>query len=129
MARLVVKGAMLRCSQGAAPGSLSVSRPNVTAQDLDVAVVMDFAPNTNIPPFGMCRSMLNPTVQSATSAAGGALTPQPCVPNTTSAWTPGCAKLEIQTMKALTDRCTLSCAWGGTIEVSYPGQAAVEVPG
>lgn len=128
MARLVVKGALLKCSQGAASGSLTVTRPNVTAQDKDVGTVMDFAPNTNVAPFGMCRSMLNPTVQSATAAAGGALTPQPCVPNTTSPWSPGCPKLEIQGMKALTDSCKLTCAWGGTIEVSYAGQAAVEVP-
>lgn len=128
MAFLVVNGAQLRCSQGAAPAALNVVRPNVTACELDVAVVIDAAPTSNIAPFGMCRSTLNPSVASATSAAGGTLTPQPCVPNTSGPWTPGCARLEIQQQRALTDACTLTCAWGGTIEVQSAGQTAVEVP-
>ncbi len=128
MAMLVVKSAQLRCSQGTAPSSLTVVRPQVTCQDKDVAIVADCAPNTNIAPFGQCRSTANPAVQAATAAAGGALTPVPCVPNTPKPWSPGCAKLEIAGQSALSDACKLQCLWSGVIEISNPGQTLCEVP-
>jgi len=77
---------------------------------------MDFAPMVNIMPFGMCRSMANPQVASATSAAMGVLTPMPCIPNIVAPWTPGGQDL-ISFMPALLDNCKCMCLWAGQISV------------
>ena len=72
----------------------------------------------------MCQSIANPQVQTATSAAMGTLTPQPCVPAIVSAWTPGSAQMKVKNTPALTDSCTCSCMWNGTISIKNPGNAA-----
>jgi hypothetical protein len=129
MGKAVVTGAVLQCSMGAAPGSLTVVPPGgrVNANQLAMATVMDFAPTTNIAPFGMCTTLSNPQVASATSAAQGVLTPQPCIPVTTAPWTPGSAKVTIGGMPALTDSSTCMCMWGGTITIKNAGATTVEV--
>jgi hypothetical protein len=129
MGKAVVTGAVLQCSMGASPGSLTVVPPGgrVTANQLAVATVMDFAPTTNIAPFGMCTTLSNPQVASATSAAQGVLTPQPCIPVTTAPWTPGSSKITIGNMPALTDNSTCACMWGGTITVKEAGAKTVEI--
>ena len=122
MSKLVAHGAMLRCSQGMAPSSLSVlPRRSTAAGEKLVAVVTDFAPNVNVAPFGMCRSLANPQVAAATAAAFGALTPQPCVPVVTAPWAPGAAVAMVDEVPALTSDSTCMCAWAGTIAVSEPG--------
>lgn len=124
MAKYVCMGAQLKCSFGAAPSSLMVVvplRPKIDNKLL--ANVMDFAPMTNILPFGMCRSMSNPTVASATAAAMGTLTPMPCVPVPTGPWSPG-GQMKVMEMPALLDNGKLMCAWGGQITVSNPGNTA-----
>ncbi|MEO0948583.1 MAG: DUF4280 domain-containing protein, partial [Cyanobacteria bacterium J06641_5] len=82
MGTQVVAGAMLQCSFGAAPSSLIVvpKGPPVMAGGPLAATIMDYAPLVNILPFGMCSSLANPSVASATAAALGVLTPMPCVP-------------------------------------------------
>jgi len=81
MAKLVVSGAMLKCSEGLAPSSLTVLPLGPTsADDRPTATVMDNMPMVNIAPFGMCKTQANPQVAAATSAAMGVLTPMPCVP-------------------------------------------------
>jgi hypothetical protein len=129
MGKAVVTGAVLQCSMGAAPGSLTIVPPGgrVNANQLAMATVMDFAPTTNIAPFGMCTTLSNPQVASATSAAQGVLTPQPCIPVTTAPWTPGSAKVTIGGMPALTDSSTCMCMWGGTITIKNAGATTVEV--
>ena len=128
MPKLVVKGANLACSMGASPSQLSVLPANKVAGDsMDAANVQDMKPNVNIMPFGMCQSMSNPQVASATAAAQGVLTPQPCVPNTTSPWTPGSTSVTIGGQKALSDSCKLTCAFGGQIQVQSPGQTDIDV--
>jgi hypothetical protein len=89
---------------------------------------MDFAPMANIPPFGMCKSPANPTVITATAAAGGVLTPMPCVPVIPAPWVPGTPTFLIHTPPALNDNCKCLCTWGGVIEITYPGQSLVSVP-
>jgi hypothetical protein len=84
---------------------------------------MDFAPMMNIMPFGMCRSMANPTVASATSAAMGVLTPMPCIPVIVSPWAPGGKEL-VANMPALLDNCKTMCAYGGNISITNPGHVA-----
>ena len=125
MAKLVTTGAMLQCSFGTAPTSLAVADPTrPKCGNMLMATIQDMASGTNIPTFGMCQSIANPQVQTATSAAMGTLTPQPCIPAITSAWTPGSAQMKVKNTPALTDSCTCSCMWNGIISIKNPGNAA-----
>lgn len=128
MGKMVVNGALLQCSFGAAPSSLGVLGPKVKGGGAFAANVMDNKPAFNIKPFGMCSSMANPTVSAATSAAMGVLTPQPCTPMTMAApWAPGKPKVKIRKMPAVDDACTLNCNWGGVIKVNFAGQVLVDL--
>jgi hypothetical protein len=92
------------------------------------ANIMDHKPMVNIMPFGMCMSLSNPTVASATSAALGVLTPMPCIPNTTSPWSPGAPTMQLANQPALDDTSILNCMWGGVIKVNFAGQATEQIP-
>jgi hypothetical protein len=127
MAKLVVQGAMLQCSMGAAPCAFSVASPHhVDADEAAAGTVDDYAP-ANIPGFSMCQSPSNPEVAAATSAAMGVLTPQPCAPMVSAAWSPGASVTTINDRPALTDSCQCVCQWGGAISVTSAGQEDVEV--
>lgn len=129
MAQQVVNGAFMNCSFGVAPGTLTVMPSSmVNAGSKPAATVMDNAPFVNIPPFGMCTTLTNPQVASATSAASGVLTPQPCIPVTTAPWSPGAPTVMIGHKPALDNNCKLMCTWGGVISVSSPGQFTVNIP-
>jgi len=124
MGKFVTSGALLKCSFGMAPSSLMVvdpTRPKV--QGMPMANIMDNKPMANIMPFGMCQSMANPTVASATAAAMGVLTPMPCMPVIAAPWMPG-GKEMVSNMPALLDNCKCMCNWGGNIAVNFPGNAA-----
>ena len=124
----VVNGATLACSFGAAPSTLAVLPANrMLSGNQPAANIMDFVPMKNIMPFGMCMSLGNPTVASATAAAQGVLTPMPCIPVTTP-WKPGAATVQLGYMPALDNTCTCQCAWGGVITVVNPGQATEMIP-
>jgi Domain of unknown function (DUF4280) len=130
MPKVVVNGAVLQCTMGVAPGTLTVLPTNKTQGVMqNAATVMDFQPNVNIAPFGMCQSPSNPQVAAATAAAMGVLTPQPCVPVTTSPWTPGSSTVKINNLAALTDPSTCMCTWAGTISITSPGETTVEIDG
>ncbi len=127
MAKLVIHGALLKCSEGMAPSSLTVLPTNLTnGEDQPVATIMDHVPMVNIAPFGMCKSLANPQVAAATSAASGVLTPQPCIPMTSAPWTPGSSGVTVQGVAALVEGSTCVCTWAGTVEITYPGARAVE---
>lgn len=127
MPKMVVDGAKLKCDQGMAPATLTVLPVNGTSADeKPSATVNDFVPMTNIAAFGMCKSMANPQVASATAAAQGTLTPQPCTPVVVAPWSPGSSVASIQEQKALTADSKCSCTWAGTIEITDPG-TTVEV--
>ena len=79
----------------------------------------------NIMPFGMCTTLSNPQVAAATSAALGVLTPQPCIPVTTSPWVPGSPTVMVGGNPALQNSCQLMCQWGGVIAVNAAGQVTV----
>ena len=116
-----VTGAMLQCSFGMAPSSLiPLPTPRVMIEGRPAATIMDFAPFVNIPPFGMCMSLSNPTVAAATAAALGVLTPMPCIPVTTP-WKPGAIKTMLGGEPALDAGSTCQCAWGGIIQMTMPG--------
>lgn len=128
-APLVVMGAMLQCTFGMAPSSMVVTPDNVTnAGKVPAATIMDNIPMKNIMPFGMCQSLANPTVASATAAASGVLTPMPCVPVTTAPWAPGSPTVMIKNKPALNANCKLMCNWAGVISINSAGQFTVNVP-
>ncbi len=121
MGKFVCAGAMLQCSFGVAPSTLSIidpMRPKV--QNKPMGNIMDNKPMVNIASFGMCQSMANPQVASATAAACGVLTPMPCVPVIAAPWAPG-GKEMVSNMPALLDNCKCMCNWGGNISVTMPG--------
>jgi hypothetical protein len=127
MGLAVASGAMMSCSFGVAPSTLTVlPAGKVVADGVPMASIMDHQPNVNIAPFGMCTALSNPQVASATSAAQGVLTPQPCVPVTTTPWTPGATGVLVGTSPALTSSSTCSCMWGGVITISNPGTTTTQ---
>lgn len=122
-----VTGAMLTCTFGMAPATLNAIRPTVTVEGRPAANIGDAAPIVNVPPFGMCQSLANPTVAAATAAALGTLTPMPCVPAIVGTWTPAAPKTLVGGMPALAAGATLQCAYGGVISVAVPGTATTQV--
>ena len=128
MGQLVVNGAMMTCTFGVAPGTLTVLPVGrVQSSNQPAANIMDSKPNVNIAPFGMCMSMSNPQVASATAAAQGVLTPQPCVPMTMAPWSPGSPTVMVAGQPALTNSSTCNCTWGGVVTISNPGQMTTSV--
>jgi len=126
MAQQVTAGAVMTCSFGVAPSVLNVLPANRTNATTPAANIMDFVPMTNIPTFGMCMSLANPTVASATAAALGVLTPMPCIPVTTP-WTPGSPTVLIGGMPALNSTSKCMCSWAGVISIGYPGQVTTNI--
>lgn len=123
MSLLVAMGANLLCSMGTVPAPVKVtSQSKVLLEGKPAATIQDFAPTSNVGPFGMCTSMANPAVASATAAALGVLTPQPCVPVTTGSWIPTAPKVLINGKPCLAQDCKLVCAYAGQISVTLPGQ-------
>jgi Domain of unknown function (DUF4280) len=125
----VVNGAQLMCSFGAAPSNLVVLPVNRRMTDNQPAAnIMDYVPMVNITPFGMCMSPANPQVAAATAAALGVLTPQPCIPATSSPWTPGSPTVLLANQPALNNTSTCMCNWAGVITIANPGQTDAEIP-
>ncbi len=126
MPPLVSSGAMISCSMAMPPSPVALTAlPTGTpvSADSQAATIQAFVPMMNIPTFGMCGTPSNPEVAAATSAAMGVLTPAPCVPATSSPWTPGAIKVVINSQPALHTGCTASCMWGGVISIIDPGNA------
>ena len=128
MGMQVCMGAMMMCTQGAAPSSLLPTPKTVMTSSVLAANIMDHIPIANIPPFGMCMSPANPTVAAATAAALGVLTPMPCVPNTPAPWVPGSPTVLVAGQPALNDSSKLMCAWAGVISIGMPGQMTHQIP-
>jgi len=75
MGVMVTTGASIFCTFGTAPANLTVtSQSTVLGEGKPAATIED----TTVSTCGMCSSMGNPQVASATAAALGILTPQPC---------------------------------------------------
>jgi hypothetical protein len=116
------------CSFGMAPSTLVVTSNSKVLAPAPVATIMDKNPMVNVPPFGMCTSLANPAVASATAAALGVLTPQPCVPGLAAPWAPGSPKVLIGSYPALSNTSKLTCSYGGIISITSPGQTKFLVP-
>ena len=129
MACQVCSGAMMMCSFGAAPSTLNVLPANlVNSCSMPAANIMDNVPFLNIAPFGMCMSLANPAVASATAAALGVLTPMPCTPVIPAPWVVGAPTVLLAKMPTLNNSSTLMCAYAGVISISMPGQFTVMTP-
>lgn len=125
----VCMGASMQCSFGMAPSSLVVLPKNKTFTDqMPDANIMDHVPMVNIMPFGMCSSLANPAVASATAAALGVLTPMPCVPNTPAPWVTGAPTVLLVNAPTLDNVSKLNCVWGGVIQFVDAGEETVMVP-
>lgn len=119
-------GAMLKCSFGGAPSCLNIMPVNRVISDLPVANIMDNKPFVNIIPFAVCSSPANPSVASATAAAMGVVTPMPCIPLTAAPWVTGRPDILIGGYPALDASSKLICAYGGVIEITWPGKANIQ---
>lgn len=129
MARQVCTGAKLQCSFGATPSSLiAIPKGPPVLTGPNTATIKDHIPLANIQPFGLCSSLANPAVATATSAALGVLTPMPCIPVTPIPWAPGCSKVQINNTPALNNTSKCICTWLGIISIADPGQIPVEIP-
>ena len=131
MSQKVCMTAMLKCSFGVAPSNLLVPIPPVTTETQPAANINDHIPIANVPPFGMCQSLANPTVAAATTAALGVLTPMPSkvCPVLPAPWAPGSPTVLLRGMPALNKDCMLNCAWGGVIQITMPGTTKELVAG
>lgn len=126
MGLIVVTGAVLQCPFGTVPANLSVtSQRTVLAEGKPVATIQDSAPNANISSFGMCSSLANPQVASATAAALGVLTPQPCVPAVAGTWIPAQTTCLADGKPCLTSDAAAVCSYGGALCIVDAGQKTV----
>jgi hypothetical protein len=97
---------------GTTPSSLTVTSQQIeTIDGMLVATVEDFAPDSNLPSFGICMTL--------TAEAEGVSTP--CSPALSSPWTPGSTVKTINGMAVLTASSTLACDIGGAITITDPG--------
>ena len=128
MSQQVCMGAMTQCTFGLAPSTLMVIPINRVMTGTPAANIMDSKPMANVMPFGMCQSLANPMVASATAAALGVLVPMPCIPMTMAPWMPGAPTVMLGNMPTLNNSSKLMCMWGGVISINVPGQFTVMVP-
>ena len=119
-----VSTAQLLCSFGMAPSTLNVLPVRrVLVEGKPVATIEDMLPLVNILPFGMCTSLSNPEVASATAAALGVLTPMPCVPVPVGPWKPPSPTTLVGGVPAVSEGAICNCAWGGVVSVTFSGSA------
>jgi hypothetical protein len=129
MPQQVSMGAMLQCTFGAAPSQLVVLPVNqVMGEGPPAANIMDHIPMVNIMPFGVCSSLANPEVASATAAALGVLTPMPCIPATMSPWVTGAPTVLLGNQPSLDNISKCLCNWGGVVTIVDPATVNVMIP-
>jgi hypothetical protein len=129
MSLAVVGGSsLIKCSFGLVPTPLIVLPDRtVLASSMLMGNITDFKPMANIMTFGMCTSMANPQVMTATIMALGVLTPMPCVPIVVAPWIT--AAVNVMATAPVLDQTSISmCIWAGVITVLQPGNFTVMVP-
>lgn len=124
MGVMVVTGACCQCSFGTIPCNLqATSQMTCLADGKPVATIQDGQPGINLSGFGMCTSLVNPTVAAATAAALGVLTPQPCTMVPAGLWIASNPKVLVGGIPCLISDAVLMCGLGaGSIRVVMPGQ-------
>lgn len=128
MGQPVVTGGKAMCSMG--PGGMfNISAMgNVMIENKPILTTKDTVPFMNVSPAGvMCQSMANPMVASATAAAMGVLTPQPCVPNFVGMWLPGTINCKCKFMGLVDSSCSLMCAYAGKLSITFAGATRTTV--
>lgn len=127
MPQLLCTASTLICSFGAAPSVFSADAlPGAPVVLGATAGVITAITPANIPPFGVCQSMANPAVASATSAAMGVLTPMPCTPAIVGPWAPPATSGSAGGVKLATMSSTCTCSFGGVISVAMPMQGPAQ---
>lgn len=119
MGAAVCNGASLMCSFGTVPSTLIVLSAKKVMTTTPAATITDNIPMTNILPFGMCNSVLNPATKRPPPVF---FTPAPCVPATAAPWVPGVPAVLIGGVPAIDNTCKCMCNWGGVIQIVSPGQ-------
>lgn len=123
MATYVCSTARMKCTMGSAPSMLTVlPTRTIMLAGKPQANISDHKSIVNIAPFGLCKSLANPTVAAATAANLGRLQPMPCIPNTVTPWMPGKPDVLLKGQPALLNTCKLQCLWAGTISLTTNGQ-------
>lgn len=129
MSQPVVTGATIQCTMALPPGTGSLTATAQTTVKIGgqtAATIADAAPMMNVASCGMCTSLANPQVASATAAALGVLTPMPCIPSPLGTWL-GCNGPLFGGIPALTTDGTLTCAYGGTVRILFSGQTGTNL--
>ena len=103
---------MIKCSYGSAPMPFDAENPSYMVCKAIGGTISDAIPFGNIPTFGQCMCMSNPT-NAAFSTTG---VYAPCVPVTTS-WIPDVPNITFQGLPILDKASTCICSWGGEITV------------
>lgn len=118
----VVTGGKAMCSMGMGTFNLT-AMGNIMIENKPVLTTKDNIPFVNVAPMGvvMCQSLANPTVASATAAALGVLTPQPCTPQFPGPWVVGTTNCRVKGMGIVDNSCSLMCAYAGKISITFPG--------
>lgn len=127
MSFCICSGAILECQFGSMPAAfnaLPLSKVVIGGQP--IGVLSDMVPLANIPPFGMCNSVTNPAVISATAAAMGTPTPAPCMPVPAGSWQDVPENVLAGGKSVVTNGSYLMCAWAGKISVKFAGQIGVQ---
>lgn len=125
MSFAAVSGASIICTMGLGIGMFTATSQMVClAGGKPMGTIRDTGPLINVGTCGMCTSLLNPTVSAATAAALGVLTPQPCIPSPVGVWLPGSQTMAGNT-PCITIESKLTCAYGGSIGITAPGQTKV----
>lgn len=124
MGFLATTGCVSMCSMGMIPVPLTFINPMVLGGGaLPSGCILDMVPYMNIPPFGLCRSLLNP-ITAALSWWGG-LTPGPCIFAPLGTWLPIKPNIVGSVAPVLTSDCKLMCAFAGCIQINIPSQFTV----
>ena len=119
----VVSEATCMCSFGLAPAVIQIpAATEVTIEGRPAATIMN-STMENIATFDMCSTLSNPEVAAATASMLGVMTPMPCVP-VLSPWIPVSTTL-IGGQPALVAGSTCLCAYGGVVEITFPGTTGV----
>lgn len=117
MGLIITTGAIMTCSFGVMPCVFQAMSNTNVLNKTPVGTIQDTSP-ASITTFGMCQSIANPMVASATTAALGVLTPMPCVPLMTGSWLPLKPTVVIHGIPVLINDSKVFCAYGGVVQFS-----------